>query len=81
MTSDERAVMERHVEYGTEKAIRGISIVFVPVMDPKGVYGMGVHRAEDEAEMRRLLDQDPASGLLQHEVLPMPRAVVGTLRE
>ena len=81
MTPEERAVMERHVEYWTEKATHGISIVFGPVMDPKGAYGMGVHRAEDEAEMRRLLDQDPANGLLQYEVLPMPRAVVGTLRE
>ena len=66
---------------GRKKRHRGISIVFGPVMDPKGVYGMGVHRAEDEAEMRRLLDQDPANGLLQYEVLPMPRAVVGTLRD
>ena len=77
MTPDERAVMERHVEYWTDKATRGIAIVFGPVMDPKGVYGMGVYKVEDEAEMRRLLDADPAKGLLQYEVTPMPRAIVG----
>ncbi len=77
MTAEERAIMERHVAYWSEKATRGIAIVFGPVMDPKGVYGVGVYRVEDEAEMQRLLDQDPANELLKYEILPMPRAVVG----
>jgi len=33
----------------------------------------------DEAEMNEILEHDPANGLLHYEVLPMPRAVVGTL--
>ena len=49
-------------------------------MDPKGVYGMGVYQVEDEAEMRQLLKDDPANGLLQYEMQPMARAVVGTAR-
>jgi hypothetical protein len=77
MTPDERAVMQRRVAYWSEKAAQGIAIVFGPVMDPKGVYGMGVYKVEDEAEMRRLIDADPANGLLQYEITPMPRAVVG----
>jgi hypothetical protein len=28
-----------------------------------------------------MLDQDPAKGLLKYEVLPMARAVIGSLRE
>ena len=79
MTAEERAIMQRHVEYWSEKPERGIEIVFGPVMDPKVVYGMGVYRAEDEAEMRSLLEQDPANGPLQYDILPMLRAVVGTL--
>ena len=78
MTADERSIMEKHVAYWSEKSVRGIAIVFGPVMDPKGVYGVGVYRVRDEAEMRDLLARDPASGLLQYEMLPMPRAVVGT---
>ena len=70
--------MERHVAYWSEKATRGIAIVFGPVMDPKGVYGIGVYQVRDEAEMQALLEQDPANGLLHYEVLPMARAVVGT---
>ncbi len=80
MTAEERAIMNKHVAYWTEKAAQGIAIVFGPVMDPKGVYGMGVYQVQDEAEMRDLLAHDPANGLLQYEVLPMARAVVGTLR-
>ena len=79
MTAEERATMERHVAYWSEQATKGIALVFGPVMDPKGVYGIGVYQVQDEAEMRSLLEHDPANGLLQYEVLPMARAVVGTL--
>ncbi len=80
MTPGERAVMERHVAYWTEKAERGTAIVFGPVMDPEGVYGIGVYQVQDEAEMRELIAHDPANGLLKYHVLPMPRAVVGSAR-
>ncbi len=80
MTAEERSIMERHVAYWSEKAKQGIAIVFGPVMDPKGVYGIGVYQVRDEAEMGELIAHDPANGLLKYEVLPMPRAVVGTLR-
>lgn len=64
MTTEERTIMERHVAYWSEKATHGIAIVFGPVMDPKGVYGIGVYQVRDEAEMRDLLEHDPANGLL-----------------
>jgi len=80
MTPDERAIMEKHVAYWSDKAARGIAIVFGPVIDPQGVYGIGVHQVQDEAEMRDLIEHDPANGLLRYEILPMPRAVAGTLR-
>jgi len=79
MTSDERAIMQKHVAYWSEKAEKGIALVFGPVMDPKGVYGIGVYQVQDEAEMRDLIDHDPAKGLLKYDILPMPRAVVGKL--
>ena len=79
MTPDERAVMGKHVAYWSEKAEKGIAIVFGPVMDPKGVYGMGVYQVQDEAEMRALIDMDPAKGLLQYDIQPMPRAIVGNV--
>ena len=78
MTDDERAIMQRHVTYWSEKAVQGISIVFGPVMDPNGVYGIGIYQVADETEMRALLQADPANGLLHFDLLPMAGAVVGT---
>ncbi len=60
MTAEERAIMQKHVAYWSEYAARGIAIVFGSVMDPQGVYGIGVYQVEDEVEMRNLLDHDPA---------------------
>ena len=45
MKPDERSIMEKHVAYWTDKAIKGIAIVFGPVLDPKGVYGVGIYKA------------------------------------
>jgi uncharacterized protein YciI len=77
MTAAEREVMSRHVAYWTERAREGISIVFGPVADPRGFYGIGVYQADDEAQMRQLLAADPASGLLAYELTPMANAVIG----
>ena len=80
MTTEERSIMQRHVAYWSEKATQGIAIAYGPVMDPKGVYGIGVYKVGDETEMHELLKHDPANGLLQYKVLPMANAIVGTLR-
>jgi uncharacterized protein len=77
MTAEERRIMTSHVEYWTEMARHGVSVVFGPVADPHGVYGIGVYKVEDEAQMLRLLDEDPAKGLLVYETTPMANAVVG----
>ena len=71
--------MNAHVAYWSEKAQKGIAIVFGPVMDPAGVFGMGVYEVADESEMHSMLADDPANGLLSYECFPMPRAVVGKL--
>ncbi len=39
---------------------RGVAIVFGPVADPSGGYGIGVIEAKDEAEMLALQADDPA---------------------
>jgi len=77
MTDAERAIMGRHVAYWTEKARSGHAVVFGPVLDPQGVYGIGVYHVRDEHEFRGYLKEDPANGLLEYEFHPMPRAVVG----
>lgn len=79
MTDEERAIMQSHVAYWSEMASRGAAVVFGPVMDPQGVYGILISQVRDEAELRAQIEHDPANGLLRYEVFPMARAVVGTL--
>ncbi|MGD0550874.1 MAG: YciI family protein [Candidatus Bathyarchaeia archaeon] len=60
MTEAEREVMQEHVLYWTGLADRGTAIVFGPVLDPKGTWGVAIVQVEDEAELRAILTNDPA---------------------
>lgn len=80
MTPDEAKVMQAHVGYWTEQAERGVAVVFGPVADPKGAWGVGIVAMRDEAEVRALEAGDPAIASrrgFRYEVLPMLQAVVG----
>jgi hypothetical protein len=78
MTDSERAIMGQHGEYWRRQLAAGKVIVFGPVADPKGPWGLGVLRVQDEAEVRRFEAEDPAVQLIpgmHYEVLPMITAV------
>ena len=78
MSEEERAVMHKHVAYWHGHLAAGRVVVFGPVADPAGGWGLGVVRVADDAEMRDLEENDPTilSGLgFRYEVLPMIRAV------
>ncbi|MDR3595647.1 YciI family protein [Clostridium sp.] len=77
MTEEERTVMHEHIAYWTDKAEKGIAIVFGPVFDPKGGYGLGIIEVENEDEVHNLIKDDPAvkSGIQRTEFYPM-RAVL-----
>src|ERR1700674_1412576 len=47
MTDTERAAMLKHVAYWRELLDEGTAIVFGPVADPKGTWGVGIVRVED----------------------------------
>ena len=71
MTQDERNIMMQHVAYWTELMNRNIAIVFGPVMDPDGPYGVGVVEVDSEEEVDILIENDPANGLNRYEKFPM----------
>jgi uncharacterized protein YciI len=78
MTADERGIMQAHVGYWTGKVTTGNALVFGPVADPKGGYGIGIVKVADRAEMEALRDADPAmqSGIgFSYDILAMPRVV------
>ncbi len=71
MTPEERSVMQRHVAYWTGLMAKGTVLVFGPVLDPRGTYGIGVVGVESEAERDALVANDPANGLNHYEFYPM----------
>jgi uncharacterized protein len=70
MTDEEAEVMERHAAHWQTYIDSGQMIVFGPVLDSTGSWGLGVIEAEDEDELRAYAAGDPVvmSGLGQIEI-------------
>jgi uncharacterized protein YciI len=79
MTAEEAAVMGEHAAYWTQLTESGAAVVFGPVFDPAGVWGLAIVDAADETAARALTDDDPVirSGRgFGYAIHPMPNAVV-----
>ena len=77
MNESEKALIGQHAAYWAGMCKEGEVLVYGPVMDPKGPYGMGIFAGADEAEIRRRADADPVmqAGIgFKIEITPM-RAV------
>jgi uncharacterized protein YciI len=59
MTDDEREIMGRHAAYWQPLVEAGRMVVFGPVLDGSGSWGLGVVEADDEDEIRRFASGDP----------------------
>src|SRR5262245_36144669 len=71
MNEDERSIMMAHIDYWTELMNKGLVVVFGPVMDPNGIYGLGVVKVESDEQLKSIMDNDPANGLNRYEFFPM----------
>ena len=60
MTDEERAVMERHAGHWQPYIESGQMVIFGPVLDATGSWGLGVVEADDEDELRAYAARDPA---------------------
>ena len=79
MTDAEAKLMQQHAAYWKSLMDRGLVIVFGPVSDPKGVYGVAVLELEEEADANALGGNDPtikANVGFNFEVYPMDRAIL-----
>jgi uncharacterized protein (DUF1786 family) len=74
MTDEERSIMNQHVIYWRGLLDKGIAIVFGPVMDPKGPFGMAVVEVGNAEQLNEIVAGDPANGLQKFATFPM-RAV------
>ena len=70
MTDAERDVMGRHAAYWQPFIDSGQMVVFGPVLDGTGSWGLGVVNAEDEDELGGFAAGDPAvtSGTAELEI-------------
>jgi uncharacterized protein YciI len=60
MSDEEREIMGRHAAYWQPFLQAGRMVVFGPVLDATGSWGLGVVEAEDEDELRAFAAGDPA---------------------
>jgi uncharacterized protein YciI len=77
MTDYERGVMAEHIEYWRKFAETGTAVVFGPVADPAGGWGVAVVESDSEEEVMALRTTDPVvvAELGPVDVFPMPNAV------
>jgi uncharacterized protein YciI len=70
MTAEEQSAMAEHMQYWQRLLHEGRVVVYGPVADPEGVWGLGVLRAADRAEVLAIGERDPsvASGVNTFEV-------------
>ena len=59
MTEEEREIMGRHAAHWQPLIESGQMVVFGPVLDASGSWGLGVVEAEDEDELRAFAARDP----------------------
>ena len=75
MTKAEQAIMQQHLGYWKHHMDRGAVIVFGPVLDPAGVYGLGVVAVDSEEELHAFMKGDPAAAINRYEYHPMMAVV------
>jgi uncharacterized protein len=59
MSDDEREIMGRHAAYWQPYVDSGRMVVFGPVLDGTGSWGLGVVDTDDEAELKKFAAGDP----------------------
>ena len=78
MSDDEAGAMGLHAEYWQRLLDAGRVVVFGPVADPAGLFGMAVVEASDATEVAAMGEADPAvtAGVCTFDVLEMPATSV-----
>ncbi|MBB2769263.1 hypothetical protein MMON44395_01255 [Mycolicibacterium monacense DSM 44395] len=79
MTADEQQAMAGHQDYWRDLLAAGKVVVYGPVADPEGVWGLGVLRAADRAEVLEIGRHDPSvlAGVNTFEVFEIMGGTTG----
>ena len=60
ITIVEEKLMQEHIAYWKELAERKIAVIYGPVFDPKGAYGIAIVEVEGDALVHEIALKDPA---------------------
>jgi uncharacterized protein len=73
MSETEAGLMREHILYWRVLLEKGICVVFGPVLDPQGVYGVAIVGVEEEADILEIEANDPTvkAGINRFESYPM----------
>lgn len=71
MNDEERAIMGRHIQYWKKLMDDNVALVYGPVLDPSGTYGVGIISVDTEKRVKEITSNDPASAINKYEVYPM----------
>jgi uncharacterized protein len=76
MTDEERAIMEKHMEYVRRMFSEGKVALSGPCLD--GAYGIIIYKAESPESAREMFENDPAvqSGIMHMELHPFKVGVM-----
>jgi len=72
MTEVERKIMQEHV-YWKDLSDRRVAIIFGPVLDPKGIWGVAIVEVASKPEAHILGRNDP---VVQAGIYSMPGAIL-----
>jgi uncharacterized protein len=73
MSVSERSLMQEHSLYLKDLQEQGIALIYGPVFDLKGAWGLAVIESESEEKARMFMDNDPTikANLNKYELAPM----------
>jgi hypothetical protein len=82
MSDSECLLMQQHAKYWTERMGEGVALLFGPVSDPEGPYGLAVLSLDRDADPQgaaaKLCQQDPVNlgGVgFTFQIFPMPAVI------
>jgi hypothetical protein len=67
----EAKTMAEHSVYWKKLLDEKTCLIYGPVLDPKGFYGIGIVCVENEEQVRSLIENDPANSLGKYEFYQM----------
>src|SRR5689334_22644344 len=73
MNEGEKRLMQQHAAFWNDLLTKGTALVYGPVLDPKGAYGLAIVEAGSDADAKAICEDDPTikANLHTYELHPM----------